>query len=33
MLSNGDEVFEEGEFESFINEISTKVSGKKIAII
>ncbi|EHI99437.1 flavodoxin [Clostridium sp. DL-VIII] len=28
----GDEVLEEGEFEPFIEEISTKVSGKKVAL-
>jgi flavodoxin short chain len=28
----GDEVLEEGEFEPFINEISTRVSGKKVAL-
>lgn len=28
----GDEVLEEGEFEPFIEEISTRVSGKKVAL-
>lgn len=28
----GDEVLEESEFEPFIEEISTKVSGKKVAL-
>ncbi len=28
----GDEVLEEGEFEPFIEEISTKISGKKVAL-
>lgn len=28
----GDEVLEEGEFEPFIDEISTKVSGKKVVL-
>lgn len=28
----GDEVLEEGEFEPFIDEISTRVSGKKVAL-
>lgn len=28
----GDEVLEEGEFDPFIDEISTKISGKKVAL-
>ena len=28
----GDEVLEEGEFEPFIEEISSKISGKKVAL-